>query len=83
MTTIRADARVWVADPAWVALSKNTTLRCRMTQGSAHARCPNLAIAQLRRGYRQVRWWAYCGHHLYGRRLSNGVVEWLVYKEDA
>ena len=69
--------RIWVPDEEWMALSSETTVRCRMTEGKTHIRCPNTAVAQFRRGYRLISWWAYCADHLYGRRFNNGVVESL------
>lgn len=45
---------------------------CRYTVGPGHTQCGVPSVARLRRGRR---WWHYCGDHLYGCRIRNGVLE--------
>ncbi len=65
--------RMWVRDVRWRLGSQK---RCRWVVGTPYARCQNQAVAELIRG--RGGWWAYCGEHLYGRRIANGQVEWEV-----
>ena len=58
----------------WRALPPGSTARCRYAAPTRGYRCPNVAVAELRRGRKQVRWWAYCADHLYGRRVEGGKV---------
>lgn len=60
----------WVADDSWCLLSEPENRRCRMKG------CKNQAVAALRRKHgKGVQWWAYCGLHLYGRKIEDGVVK--------
>lgn len=61
----------WVADPNW---QEAQFMRiCRMNG------CGNRAVAALKRKHRSspwgFRWWHYCGEHLYGRKIEDGVVK--------
>ena len=67
---------VWVADPDWVLLQEGSTAKCRYTIAKYRI-CRAPGVAQLQRG---DQWWAYCGEHLYGRRIRNGHVEVSVAK---
>ncbi|KKL41712.1 hypothetical protein LCGC14_2367560 [marine sediment metagenome] len=68
--------RVWIADPDWVLLQEGSTAKCRYTI-SFRRICKVSGVAQLKRGNQ---WWAYCGEHLYGRRIRDGRVEVSVAK---
>lgn len=73
------DERVWVEDRDWRVPSMYG--RCRHTTKGGG--CPNIPSADLaRKAYRRtgiaIRWYAYCGDHLYGRRIRNGRVEFAV-----
>ena len=46
---------------------------CRFTTGPGHSVCGQPAVVALKRG--RGGWWAYCGEHMYGRRIRGGVVE--------
>ena len=60
----------WVADGGWRLLSEHDDRRCRMKK------CKNQAIALLQRKHGSgFSWWAYCGEHLYGRKIEDGVVK--------
>jgi hypothetical protein len=38
--------------------------------------CENPAVAALRRQHGEgFRWWYYCGSHLYGRKIEDGMVK--------
>jgi hypothetical protein len=63
--------REWVVDDGWKVGGDGRVCR--------HGRCPNLAVAALRRRNRRCRtgwnWWHYCELHLYGRRIKDGAVK--------
>lgn len=62
----------WVADTSWQLLLEDENRRCRMKN------CEAQAVAMLRRERRSksgFAWWAYCGQHLYGRKIEDGVVK--------
>ena len=65
--------RQWVKeDDRWRVIGPDTHKRCRMMG------CRRPAVAELLRGDKRKtggRWWAYCEHHLFGRRIANGQVE--------
>jgi hypothetical protein len=42
---------------------------CRWTVGPGHLACHARPVAMLRRN---TRWFAYCEHHLYGRKYEDG-----------
>lgn len=76
---------VWVADPTlvWHVLTPaDGPLRCR--SGSGDTRCHRPAVAMLDRARtpRDRAWWAYCGDHLYGRRLVDGRIWQTIIVED-
>ena len=74
----------WERDYDWVVIPSGYLLkRCRMIAGRPPVHCPNRAIAMfLRRDRRRGKTlWAYCGDHLYGRRIANGYVEFGVETE--
>lgn len=57
----------------WVLLSEPDQSRlCRGDVG-----CEKHPVAKLNRSRRPgvEQWWFYCGDHLYGRRINNGVLE--------
>lgn len=64
----------WVDDDDWKILSEQDSRKCSMR------RCTATAIAMLRRKHKRFAsgfaWWAYCGQHLYGRKIENGVVKY-------
>lgn len=68
--------RVWVPewDPDWELLGPEVERRCRFKG------CGERAVARMNRGltrngYLRELWWHYCPDHLYGRRISDGVLE--------
>lgn len=73
----------WVPDRDWRVLPDwETRWKCRGARG-----CPNRPVASLWRKYAHSRtsglWWNYCGDHLYGRRIRDGVVEHEVFVNDS
>jgi hypothetical protein len=64
----------WTTDPAVIA-----GRGCRFTGGPRQKVCGKPAVAALNRRYHRAgakpSWWCYCGEHLYGRRIRDGVVE--------
>ena len=71
MTTYEQLEKLWEPDPAWTIGGNGK--KCRQP------RCGKDAVATLMRAHgfgSEGRPWAYCGDHLYGRRIRNGVVEW-------
>jgi hypothetical protein len=62
----------WQPDPKWRVIARKRFCR--------RPGCADWGVAEMDRGYRQrdgsIResWWAYCGAHLYGRRIIDGVV---------
>ncbi len=71
---------VWVEDREWRVPSRH--LKCRW--GGRWSSCPNPPVADLeRRTYPagDSQWWAYCGEHLFGRRLRDGKVELAVRRD--
>lgn len=70
---------VWVLDPSWRLLGKDSQKRCYMGQGSLRHYCAQRAVAELRRKRADRDYWrAYCKEHLYGCRVANGRVEMQV-----
>lgn len=70
----------WAADPAWTTDPAVIRFkRCRYTVGPGHRVCGAPAEAALNRRRHSAGarpdWWCYCGEHLYGRRIRDGVVE--------
>ena len=64
----------WQPDPVWWVVSPDTAALCRF---GSHARgwCRAKAIAAMRRGkVGHWQYWNYCGEHMYGRKIINGVV---------
>lgn len=63
----------WCVDTDWKV--GNDGKKCRMKG------CKNPSVAALRRKHRcfyeGFRWWHYCGDHLYGREIRDGVVKFL------
>jgi hypothetical protein len=67
---------VWIPDEYWsTAVSILFGRKCRC------GKCEELAVAALKRkrvnhksGDISHRWWCYCDHHLYGRKIVDGVV---------
>jgi hypothetical protein len=63
----------WVRDDSWEMGGDGRT--CRMKG------CKEPAVARLRRshrnksGFKDVRLWAYCEAHLYGRKIEDGAVK--------
>lgn len=67
-----ASSRVWVPDKRWrIRSNESGWRRCRDVSGRPLVHCPNMAVAEFRRSHG---WWAYCGEHLYGRRIETGEV---------
>ncbi|OGT54309.1 MAG: hypothetical protein A3E01_15200 [Gammaproteobacteria bacterium RIFCSPHIGHO2_12_FULL_63_22] len=69
-------------DSDWsLAAERIAGKRCRYTVGPGNRICGAEPVAALNRGMtrdglgRVPSWWAYCGEHLYGRRIHNGVIE--------
>lgn len=63
-------------DSGWRPVPQEQSLPCRMRVGDSY--CRREAVALLKRGV----WangapnlWAYCGEHLYGRKLVDGRLE--------
>ena len=75
---------VAVPDRSWRLV---TGKRCRMRGGSKPA-CAQPSVAELdrsawRSGQHRSNWWAYCGSHLYGRWIADGVVmHWILKADD-
>jgi hypothetical protein len=79
-------AKVPDLDPTWrLQPAERHERRCRYAVGSrAHVRvyCGKPAVAEMNRGRyapgarttRRDAWWAYCGDHLYGRWMEDGVL---------
>ena len=69
--------REWQPDERWMVLGPETSARCRYMIRQ-YVYCRKLAVAQLNRRSSFSRggasWWAYCGEHLYGREIRDGVV---------
>lgn len=67
-------------DPRWGVVDgkpESVTRRCRWGGGGAGGRpaCGQPSVVKLDRGRRQVcNWWHYCGEHMYGRVLVDGVI---------
>ena len=60
--------REWVPDEGWKLADLDRTCR--------HRGCNDPAMAALRRKHgRGFRWWYYCGAHLYGRKIEDGMVK--------
>ena len=73
----------WVPDRDWRVLPLGEIRwKCRGKRG-----CPNRPVASLWRKYgyplASGQWWNYCGDHLYGRRIRDGVVEREVFVNDS
>lgn len=77
----------WVAvpDQTWRLVDEHQTTaasptgkRCRLML-TGHTYCRQPAVAELKRGTRRPRWWAYCPEHMYGRWIENGqVMHWVL-----
>lgn len=66
----------WRPDDDWFVGTRSSG-RCRFAVGRRACGAP--AVASLRRGTTHTQWWDYCGEHLYGRRLVDGVVmQWVM-----
>jgi hypothetical protein len=63
----------WIADNDWELLPEHDNRKCAMRG------CMAMAVALLRRKHKRFAsgyaWWAYCGEHLYGRKVEDGVVK--------
>lgn len=82
-TTSEAD-RVWVEERCWRLMPEGEAQRCRYVEGKPLRGCGALAVAKLLRvGSRtpRGRWWAYCGEHLFGRRINGDRVEVSVHPD--
>ena len=83
MTTMIDDTEYeWLpeTDPKWSTNREGFAgMKCRYTVGPGRVQCRAPAVATLMRGRSPGRW-AYCEHHLYGRRLVNGVIEYRYFK---
>lgn len=62
---------------SWEVLIDIEPMGCRYTTGPGRATCRKPSVARLNRGARGARpqWWHYCGDHLFGRRIRDGVLE--------
>jgi hypothetical protein len=60
-------------------LSPIVSRRCRAGATRGKPACGRPAVAELGRGRS---WWAYCGRHLYGKWIEDGVVVGWVLRED-
>jgi hypothetical protein len=62
----------WLEEPNWrlADYAERVFKRCRRLG------CTHPPAAALRRGDKRLSWWLYCEHHLYGRRIANGRVEY-------
>ena len=71
---VEQNGRQTISHDGWVVLGARDGRKCRRLG------CPNPAVAALQRRHKLARsgfaWWAYCGEHLYGRRIRNGIVEY-------
>lgn len=74
-----ADEYVWIPEPVLQWRVGGGGRLCRGSNGPVDGRasyCREPAVAQLKRGDpKGNNWWGYCGNHLFGRRIRNGVVE--------
>ena len=66
---------VWVKDTGFELLPSTSTWKCRRMLASPRRMCPNRAVVALKRSNG---WWNYCEEHMYGRRIKNGIIEYLV-----
>lgn len=66
---------VWVEDSRWRLIPADRKRTCAMKG------CGYVALVEFNRGQHRDgigtidSWWAYCGRHLYGRRIRNGKIE--------
>lgn len=74
---------VWTAefDPLhWIVVTPGDERPCRATTGPGRKTCRQPSVAALNRGYQRwpnpnrPSWWHYCGEHLNGRILVDGVL---------
>jgi hypothetical protein len=79
----------WRPDPAWRVITPDRAARsCRWGAGYHRRACGQPAAAEMnRRRHNRNRpttdcWWAYCTDHLYGRRITDGVVQRRVLMPD-
>ena len=60
--------REWLPDEGWKLADLERTCRAKD--------CESPAVAALRRKHGDgFRWWYYCGSHLYGRKIEDGMVK--------
>ena len=73
--------REWRRDNDW-EYAPDSGRRCRYQSGHPLQYCGKPTVAAMWRGRRRIRWF-YCADHLYGRRIANGRIEWLIIVEEA
>lgn len=63
----------------WTLVPRGQSRPCRFTVGPGHRQCKAPSVATMLRGRVP---WHYCGRHLYGRRIRDGVIESRILRVD-